>query len=63
MRGDEALNIGNLVDLERKIEDAADELKDLPPGQQKIAPGLLKVRIHGTRWKLGVVLEKDAPAP
>jgi hypothetical protein len=57
------LNLGNLIDLERKIEDAVDDLKDLLPGQQKVVPGLLKVRIHGTRWKLGVVLEKDAPKP
>lgn len=57
------MNLGNLIELERKIEDAADALHDLPPGQEKIFRNLLKTRIHGTRWKLGVVLEKEAPQP
>lgn len=52
------MNLGNLIDLERKIEDAVDDFRDIPVGEQRIVQGLLKVRIHGQRWKLGVVLEK-----
>ena len=41
-----------------KIAEEVDEARDLKPGVQKIVPALMKVRIDGTRWKLGVVLEK-----
>ena len=45
--------------LASKIEDEVEELHDLKPGVQKVVPALVKVRIDGERWKIGVVLEKD----
>lgn len=46
--------------LAKKIEEELEELKDLKPGVQKVIPGLVKIRAEGDRWKLGVVLEKEA---
>jgi hypothetical protein len=53
------MKIGDALVFAGKVEDEVEELEDLKPGVQKIIPGLLKTRIKGRRWKLGVVLEKD----
>jgi len=52
------MKIADALVLASKIAEEAEEYADLKPGVQKIIPGLVKARIHGERWKVGVVLEK-----
>jgi hypothetical protein len=53
------LKLKDAVILASKIEDEVDQLHELKPGVQKVVAALVKVRIDGGRWKVGVVLEKD----
>jgi hypothetical protein len=53
------VKLKDLVVFGARVDDEVDELKELKPGVQKIVPGLVKTRIDGVRWKVGVVLEKD----
>lgn len=54
------MKLSDALILAGKIHEEIEELKDLKPGVQKVVPGLIKARIEGDRWKLGVVLEKEA---
>jgi hypothetical protein len=53
------MKLKDAVILAAKIEDEVDELADLKPGQARIVRGLVKVRMNGERWTVGVVLEKE----
>ena len=53
------MKISDALVFAAKVQEEVEELRDLKPGQQKILPGLIKARIDGRRWRIGVVLELE----